>query len=143
MEMTMKTSDFYAVAPLAPVNSTAGRVASRGEHFVYKPKASTARSHAPLPCGPKPDTPQFVDLTGMKVGRLTVVGYAVQTGENKSGSLWNVRCVCGFYEQRRRKALLKATSTSCSECHLVEQNRKLYRQENKHHLAMKKLRRCE
>ena len=138
----MKTSDFYAVAPLTPVNRTAGNVASRGDHFEFRDKPTKKVMHAPPLPVPIPRNPQFVDLTGKKVGRLTVVSYA---GEHKGSTRWNVRCVCGLYEQRRRKALNSpeyAKTAACSECDAVAQNRLLYRPENRAALDAKRQRRC-
>ena len=97
----MKTSDLDAVAPLFPVNRTAGQVTAKGEHFDYVPEATHRVSDVPFPSKPPPNTPQFIDLTGQKFGKLTVVGYARDQGNtNTSGALFNVRCVCGRYEQR-------------------------------------------
>lgn len=47
--------------------------------------------------------PEFVDLTGIRSGRLTVLGIAVDVSAN--GTRWVVRCVCGSYELRRTRYL--------------------------------------
>ena len=64
-----------------------------------------------------------VDLTGLKVGKLTVLGVAdFPDRREKTPAAWVVRCVCGYYETRRAKTLRKpgyAERAECSECHYV------------------------
>ena len=126
----MKTSDLDAVAPLFPVNRTAGRVAAKGDQFNFVPARDQKTSHVPCPSRPPPADSSFVDLTGQRIGKLTVIGYARDQGSKQtSGSLFNVKCVCGLYEQRRRKALTcpeYSKRAACSECDRVQQNREMY-----------------
>lgn len=124
----MRTSDFYAVAPLMPVNKTAGNVTAKGEQFRFKGPEHHRSSDVPLPSKPVPFSLNRENMIGVKVGRLTVVSYAANQNPKKS-SLWNVRCVCGRYEQRRRKSLLDAEyakRAACNECDRVAENRKMY-----------------
>nr|CAC9204713.1 Uncharacterised protein [Escherichia coli] len=50
--------------------------------------------------------PSFVDLTGRKKGRFTVIGLMK---EKKKGR-WLVRCVCGTYTTRSAKSIKGADS---------------------------------
>ena len=47
--------------------------------------------------------PSFSDLTGLKTGRVVVVG--ILADNTARYQRWVVRCVCGHYETRRAKAL--------------------------------------
>lgn len=99
--------DLDCVAPLYPSDKVAGRVASRGEHFEWSPPAHNVHSAEPIPhrapTAAERIMPAFVDLTGLKSGRLTVIGIALDVTAN--GTRWVVRCVCGSYELRRAKYL--------------------------------------
>lgn len=99
--------DLDCVAPLYPSDKVAGRVASRGEHFEWSPPSTTVHSSDPIPhrapTAAELIMPEFVDLTGLKSGRLTVLGIAIDATAN--GTRWVVRCVCGSYELRRTKYL--------------------------------------
>ncbi|MBX4889795.1 hypothetical protein [Rhizobium bangladeshense] len=99
--------DMYAVAPLLPSDKVAGRVAAKGEHFEWCPPSTTVHSSDPIPhrapTAAERVMPEFVDLTGIKSGRLTVLGMAVEVSAN--GTRWVVRCVCGSYELRRTRYL--------------------------------------
>lgn len=99
--------DLDAVAPLFPSDKVAGRVAARGEHFEWSPPEHWVHSSDPIPRrAPTPverAMPAFVDLTGLRSGRLTVLGIAIDVTVN--GTRWVVRCVCGSYELRRAKYL--------------------------------------
>ncbi|MGQ3213796.1 MAG: hypothetical protein ACT6U0_20010 [Shinella sp.] len=99
--------DMASVAPLLPADKVAGRVASRGEHFEWSPTlAGKVHSADPLTTrAPTPQElgqPQFVDLKGVRIGRLTVLGIAAEV-ISKTGTNWVVRCVCGSYETRKAK----------------------------------------
>ncbi|MBY5682666.1 hypothetical protein HFO32_10905 [Rhizobium leguminosarum] len=99
--------DMDAVAPLCPSDKVAGRVASRGEHFEWQPnKSGKIHSDVPLatrsPSNAERALPMFVDLTGHKIGRLSVMGIAAAYNST-NGQNWVVRCVCGYYETRKAK----------------------------------------
>ena len=68
-----------------------------------------------------PDPTWKINLTGSKVGKLTVLGMADFPGR-KHHAAWVVRCVCGYYETRKAKALRDtayAERAACSECDYV------------------------
>ena len=98
-----------------PVNKTASRVLSGGEHYEPRKKLNQFHSIAPLPTksfsGPK-----SLDLTGAKFGRFTVIGFL---GKSKARpGLWLVRCACGHYETRRSPAIKNPDNHDdcCSYC---------------------------
>jgi len=99
--------DFDVIAPLMPFDKTAGRVAARGEHFEWQPASNVLHTSAPIPTRRPNDVElknrQFVDLSGQKVGRFTVMGISEVVTCN--GQNWTVRCVCGSYETRKTKTV--------------------------------------
>lgn len=99
--------DLNSVAPLYPSDKVAGRVSSGGEHFEWTPKLS-GKVHSAEPLAIRAPTvqqsanPEFVDLKGLKIGRLSVLGMAAEI-ISRAGTNWVVRCVCGSYETRKAK----------------------------------------
>lgn len=117
-------------ANFTPVNRTAALVVSRGEHF--EPEVDTSKmvySDTPLPIkrptNAAKSNPAYKDLTGLRNGRLTVMGlYAGGKGR------WVVRCACGKYEVRTAKAVKNiANNDMCSFCHAVERIKHIYQLE--------------
>ena len=106
--MSFHQVDFDTVAPLMPFDKTAGRVVARGEHFEWKPPLST-KIHSADPIPTRRPTaaeltlPSFVNLAGIRFGRLSVLGIATEIPSKGNGQRWVVRCVCGAYETRRAK----------------------------------------
>jgi hypothetical protein len=112
----------------APVNKGAGMIFSGGES--YEPKLPDTLVHSDVPLPIKPidreflNNPQFVDMTGRKHGRLTVMGLYAANSLGQDRGRWVVRCVCGRYELRLTKTIKKAApSDMCGECRKVEQMR--------------------
>lgn len=103
--------DFDTVAPLIPFDKTAGHVAARGERFEWAPSPGNSHSADPItyraPNREERIMPQFIDLTGKRTGRLTVLGVAAEIPSNGNGQRWVVRCVCGAYETRKAKSIKK------------------------------------
>jgi hypothetical protein len=97
--------DLNSVAPLTPANKTAALVSSKGEHFAFNPARTRIHSSTPLPLREvfekERANPGFADLTGKRIGRLTVQGIAAIV--SGGGANWSVRCVCGTYETRKAK----------------------------------------
>ena len=99
-----------------PANKTAALIMSKG--FNYKPnkKVQTIESINPLPTRPlnfkELKNKAFIDCTGMKVGRLTVIGFYLL------GKGWVCRCDCGVKCVRKQKAILNKNNTQerCEEC---------------------------
>ena len=104
---------------LKPANKTAALVMSKG--CEYNPdikESSEIESKNPIETRPltdsEKDNPVFHDLTGLRKGRLTVVGICA-TGK---GGRWVVRCDCSMYAIRTRKSLQKKNNNvdRCKEC---------------------------
>ncbi len=102
-----------------PVDRVAARVVSRGESYEFRPSAGAVNSDLPLPVR-KPTvgeiaTSTFLDLSGRKLGRLTVIGLSATTPAR-----WVCRCICGIYALRTSKAIKAAASDACcDQCHLL------------------------
>lgn len=118
-----------------PIDKVAARVIGDGEHFVGKYAPSEWRSEFPLAVASiaygAPDW--MKSLTGKKCGDLTVIHYV---GDGK----WLCRCVCGYYVQRKTKAVRKGAFNQCQECHYRETVKISY---NFHATGMKLPRRSE
>lgn len=104
---------------MAPINSTAARVTGKGFQYTPDKKITCTHSDVPLPIiriGWNEE-----DITGIKQGRLTVIG-KFSKGAGKKASMWAVRCQCGNYETRSRKALLNPANNQdcCQQCRHVE-----------------------
>jgi len=96
-----------------PVDATAARVLARGESFEYRQLVSEVCSALPLPTRPVPA--EVEDMTGIKFGRLLVVG--LHEGTKKR---WVCRCACGNYVMRRIAAIKGAAPDSaCPQCYLM------------------------
>lgn len=104
-----------------PVNKMAAIVISRGTHYDPKCKIQVDEFISPPAIMPKRMHPKhcdFIDLTGRRKGRFTVVGLL----DGSKSSLWVVRCDCGTYTTRTAKSI-KAAETkkashldACREC---------------------------
>lgn len=94
-----------------PINKTAALVTSNGTRFNHEltDHAKTLYWQAPREMTSYDEV--LVDLTGVKFGRFTVIGFL-------GGKSWQVRCSCGLYASRRRKAILnpKNSIDACKEC---------------------------
>lgn len=104
-----------------PVNSTAARVMGRGEVYESGKQHGSVCQDIPLPTR-KPTAAElawetFVDLSGAKFGRFTVIGLS----DGIKGK-WVVRCACGNYSARTSKAIRNPNNSAdcCEECrHLL------------------------
>lgn len=103
-----------------PIDATAGRVVARGEHFEYKATCKIYDSPYPMPTW-VPEQNTFRDISGMKVGRLSVIGYSAEF----SGK-WVCRCACGMYCLRKAKALTSTTHPvlPCYQCYRLAVRKK-------------------
>jgi hypothetical protein len=110
----MRTTNFDAIAAAAPLNRTASTVRD-GSGDTWEPTMKSGQKHwkaPPLPLEPfiaVPGSKWLIDLTGRQVGRLTVVRYHGRSGVSTPEPMWLVRCVCGDYELRRAKSIIKET----------------------------------
>lgn len=107
-----------------PVNSTAGKVMSRGVHWESQRKEGGAdhwKAPPPLVRMPKA-RPTFKDVTGREFGRMRVIGYLGRHKGKNSKGRWLVKCSCGDYEARSVKAITNPNNSSdmCVECRHLE-----------------------
>lgn len=120
-----QTVDYDALVTSAPVNAQAARdMHARGVPGDSARPDETHRLEDVRNKGVSTLCPQplFRDLTGLKKGRLTVVGRCDTV--NGNGSKWLVRCTCGRYEVRRTKALRPVNPNDrCNECYDLERIR--------------------
>lgn len=97
----------------APVNRTAANVVARGESFEYRQLPTEICSATPLPLKDVPA--DSTDLTGIKFGRLTVLGFSADLNGR-----WACKCLCGNYVMRRALTIKKAPADSaCAQCYLM------------------------
>jgi len=100
-----------------PVNRVAVWVSLRGENFVPNKVVLTNDSWTPIPTRKAKkvelNTDGFVDLTGRRFGRFTVIGIAKDIKAR-----WVVRCSCGIYSTRSAKAIKNKNNDidSCEHC---------------------------
>ena len=93
-----------------PVNKTAAVVTGKGTHYISKKVIKTADTHLPIPTRP---VLTGINLTGIRIGRLTVVGLA-----RDFNGRWVVRCDCGTFTLRRAKSIKNESNQQdrCEEC---------------------------
>lgn len=123
----MKTAAWDRIISSTPLNTDAAK-ARDGGGFSWSPEVSFApgkvHTHAPPKMRPVPLNRTCPNLTGLKVGKLTVVGLAAKT--TSDGAAWVVRCVCGYYETRKARTLRRpdyATEAMCDECRYMRELR--------------------
>lgn len=110
---------------LKPVNKQTEIVISKGVHFVPNKKPNgdhwmtPQQPHTCHPAAGGVYQPEFVDLSGRKVGRFTVIHYL---GAGSSGARWLVRCSCNRYETRTTKTIKKAKDPDdkCFQCRALD-----------------------
>src|SRR5262245_17548950 len=99
-----------------PVDRTAREVTSPGPTgYESTHKITSVHSATPLPMRAVP--PHSPDLSGLRCGRLVVVGLARKPGR------WVCRCVCGYYTLRRPcelRARRGRFDDSCERCRHVD-----------------------
>lgn len=126
----MAFDDLFA---MIPINRLAGAVTSESSNRYESCKRVTAtESETPMPLrridSQTRNSGNFDNLTGIKFGRLTVVGMHL----NLNGR-WVCRCTCGRYVVRRKKSILNPENSGdrCSLCqHLAFLKREDYFKRN-------------
>lgn len=111
-----------------PINMTAVRVMFKGEEYKTTKQGGQAIHQNTCPrirqfIKQKNNTTS-IDFTGLKKGRLTVIGLFAGYGNPaqpysrfwKSTICWVVRCSCGVYETRTAKSLRKIDNIDHSMC---------------------------
>jgi hypothetical protein len=113
------------IASRKPINKTAAVVVSRG--FNYKPDKIVQTNDSDMPIATRTITKKelsnecFVNLTGVRFGRFSVVGVA-----RDLKGCWVVRCDCGTYSTRKSRAIKneKNIQDRCEHCrHLAHLKR--------------------
>ena len=104
-------SHYERLAGLRPANKTAAIVTqARGESWGDSEVFDQVHADTPLEIKARPI--EAKDLSGLRFGRLVVLGYY---GSGARGSLWVVRCVCGAYETRAGRTIVRHFHSNCSE----------------------------
>ncbi|HAT3959758.1 TPA: hypothetical protein I9Y37_001897 [Citrobacter freundii] len=105
-----------------PINGNAARVMQSGETYQMSAQRQPGESSVPVPLVSAEEfkrlamQPNFVDLTGVQKGRLTVLGIVAV------GSGWLCRCRCGNYVIRTSKSIKRslvddaAKRDACTDC---------------------------
>ena len=118
----MSKDHWDAILASSPLNATAGRVTSKGAGFEPAIDFLERSWDAPPPllkiAAEVLALPHFSDLTGLKVGRLVVLGMT-----EEAHGLWVCRCACGRYVGRKAASLKTGRSTKCNACNYTEQLR--------------------
>jgi hypothetical protein len=107
---------------LKPIDKLAAIVVSRGFHFEAKIKKDCHDERDILPaCRLHWASKEIFDLTGLKVGWLTVIGLSEEKKDR-----WVCRCVCGKYLFRTAKSLKKDKTVidKCLHCLKLDYIRK-------------------
>ena len=122
----MKTIDYDALAASAPLNADAAQAyGMTGEHDLgYTIPDHVRHWDAPPRILPVPS--DTTDRTGRKFGRFTVIGYLGH--HKKKGSRWLVKCLCGLYEMRGRKAVDNPENEGdgCLRCRRIDHAKRSY-----------------
>jgi hypothetical protein len=111
-----------------PINKAAAVVVGKGEHYNPNKKVVNVDSDFPLLTKKLPLNAE--NLIGIKRGQLIVLGMS----KDKNGR-WVMRCTCGRYTLRTRKAILNEDNQNdccelCRHWNYVKRTDKYYR--NKH-----------
>lgn len=113
----MSKNTWDAILASTPLNRTAGAVTGKGEHYESSAKLTNLNWDSCPPLAPHPrGATTFVDLTGRRFGRFTVIGYAGKLNPKKK-AVWVCKCACGRYEGRHGSAITSANPNSkCQAC---------------------------
>lgn len=119
----LRTTNFDAIAAAAPLDARASAVRDGGgDHWTATLPADV--EHWSAPPLPEDERPRDVaDISGLVVGRLTVVRYHRTRPSGGRRSRWLVRCQCGDYELRKTRAVTNAKHPDqmmCFACQAVE-----------------------
>jgi hypothetical protein len=104
---------FDKILASRPVNKAAGAVLGRGVHWDGSGKEARKTWDGPPKTRPVPANVE--DLTGVRFGRLVVLG--LMDG-SQGKPRWVVRCSCGLFEVRKGQAVKNPENANdrCSKC---------------------------
>lgn len=117
-------SHYDKIASSTPINAAAARVTYGGENFDDTHLVRSSKSLQFSTCPKLADlrelakNPSFTDLTGVRYGRLRVVGALEKDGVSSSDKArWVVRCDCGDYTTQKTKTVKRASPAAmCLRC---------------------------
>lgn len=118
----MPKSIWNRVVESKPIDQKAKSIArSGGIHYEPPPPSDGHRWFADCPAKvPIPacilKQPDFSDLTGTVIGDMRVIGWG------GPGNGWICRCVCGRFEYKSRKGVLRPDPSSSAACCIVCNN---------------------
>ena len=99
---------------MKPINKNAAMAISGGYSFNPNRRVTQVESDNPLKT--TGTISAHWDLTGMRAGRLTVVGKQPKIGK-RGGGKWVCRCDCGRYVVRKAKSIKENIGgMRCDEC---------------------------
>lgn len=99
-----------------PVNITAALISQEGEHYKIKKDPNKYSSKNPIEVIEFTGQPD-ANMKGLRFNKFFVVGYlGCRNGTASSRGSWLVKCDCGTYENRSRKALLKKHEDNTNQC---------------------------
>ena len=134
----IKNNNLYDCHNVTPINKLAVSVVQKGESFEFtgiEPGREESKTPLPITWGIMQKNDNFIDLTGFKKSRLTVIGW------NANKSRWVCRCLCGTYVYRTSKAIKNENNKidACYQCtklievktkyHLLKTGRQLNRED--------------
>lgn len=117
-------TDFHRIITSAPINAQAARQMGRGVEWIPQKQFADAMHIAPpamqqeLYFRQSAIDPHWKDFRGEKIGRLTVIGVTLAKYSDKKHR-WVCRCACGFYVERKTRAIDQKLNDRCGQCHYV------------------------
>lgn len=103
------------IAKGAAVDKQTALAMKGGEAYTPPQKSEQPTYYAPPPLREIPPGPSFTDITGLRFGRLTVLGLAAAGFDGKK-TRWSCRCTCGKYSTHRGPALVAGHEERCHDC---------------------------
>ncbi len=114
---------------LIPINSTAGKVTSKGDHWEFKTEQNNLEWDICPPLLSLKDYPNTVNIIGRVSDRITIIGlYEKVKRGDAAGNKWIGRCCCGKFVVKRSKhfnqGVKKGHRNCCLQCDRVDRFRK-------------------
>jgi hypothetical protein len=113
----MSKDFFERIGTLVPVDKQTALSTAKG--FAYEPNKKITTREWEAPPELKFPRPRELNLTGVKYGRLTVIGLDANKVMGKhTAPSWVCRCTCGRYTSRSAKAIRNPNNQEdrCGQC---------------------------
>ena len=109
--VALKETGVDKILTRVPINKTAAIIVSKGENYIPNKKIANIDSDLPIPIKKVPKEAE--NIIGHKQGRLTVIGFS-----KDFNGRWVVKCLCGRYTVRSKKALMNPANINdcCEHC---------------------------